>query len=164
MTDIWPQYLIFKYGVLFSQGNSNEIQTTLQNLPVQWDIISHDTSKKTSSFLGQLEKRLDFTEPDGEAYSESSEMTSPYGQAGLGKNRKWAHLCITEEERCWVWRQRQPNFLCAKPDEVCFFLLHPHAAHYLMLNCQLNFYAPTVEKATNLQLHLLFIWPSLWDA
>ena len=44
-----------------------------------------------------------------------------------------------------------------------FFILHPRPTHYLMLNCQLNFHALTVERATNLPLHLLFIWPSLRD-
>lgn len=73
-------------------GKSNKIQTILQNPPVQSDIISHDASRTTSSFLGWLEKCLDFTE-----------LILKAGRWLLHALELWAPPCITQRSlrSCW---------------------------------------------------------------
>lgn len=73
-------------------GKPDKIQTILQNPPVQSDIISHDASRTTCSFLGWLEQWLECTE-----------LILKAGRWLLHALELWAPLCITQRSprSCW---------------------------------------------------------------
>lgn len=93
------------------------------NIPALWFIICPDTSKTTSSFPGQLEKRLVFTDPKAEAYFEGSDEFSICSSLFLGIEYKMS-LSVHHQKKshadtpryfnfkqcCSVWHQHQPKF------------------------------------------------------
>lgn len=96
-------------------GKSDKIQTILQNPPAQSDIISHDASRTTCSFLGWLEQWLECTE-----------LILKAGRWLLHALELWAPLCITQRSPRSCWHTTPFQFQTVSGAQTSFFFYVPN--------------------------------------